>query len=109
MSVYGEFFTKFLAPLFEGLMKIIVGIGQGLFQMFNIVNYITVVGDYKKDLGGLGILVVILSVIFLVAIFALIIFLIYRAVQTYIKYKRNVRKGEMLVEEIESLNNEIFK
>ena len=66
MSVYGEFFTKFLAPLFEGLMKIIVGIGQGLFQMFNIVNYITVVGDYKKDLGGLGILVVILSVIFLV-------------------------------------------
>lgn len=109
MSVYGEFFTKFLAPLFEGLMKIIVGIGQGLFQMFNIVNYITVVGDYKKDLGGLGILVVILSVIFLVAIFALIIFLIYRAVQTYIKYKRNARKGEMLVEEIESLNNEIFK
>lgn len=109
MSVYGEFFTKFLAPLFEGLMKIIVGIGQGLFQMFNIVNYITIVGDYKKDLGGLGILVVILSVIFLVAIFALIIFLIYRAVQTYIKYKRNVRKGEMLVEEIESLNNEIFK
>lgn len=109
MSVYGEFFTKFLAPLFEGLMKIIVGIGQGLFQMFNIVNYITVVGDYKKDLGGLGILVVILSVIFLVAIFALIIFLIYKAVQTYIKYKRNVRKGEMLVEEIESLNNEIFK
>ena len=109
MSVYGEFFTKFLAPLFEGLMKIIVGIGLGLFQMFNIVNYITVVGDYKKDLGGLGILVVILSVIFLVAIFALIIFLIYRAVQTYIKYKRNVRKGEMLVEEIESLNNEIFK
>ena len=109
MSVYGEFFTKFLAPLFEGLMKSIVGIGQGLFQMFNIVNYITVVGDYKKDLGGLGILVVILSVIFLVAIFALIIFLIYRAVQTYIKYKRNVRKGEMLVEEIESLNNEIFK
>lgn len=109
MSVYGEFFTKFLAPLFEGLMKIIAGIGQGLFQMFNIVNYITVVGDYKKDLGGLGILVVILSVIFLVAIFALIIFLIYKAVQTYIKYKRNVRKGEMLVEEIESLNNEIFK
>ena len=109
MSVYGEFFTKFLAPLFEGLMKIIVGIGQGLFQMFNIVNYITVVGDYKKDLGGLGILVVILSVIFLVAIFALIIFLIYRSVQTYIKYKRNVRKGEMIVEEIESLNNEIFK
>lgn len=109
MSVYGEFFTKFLAPLFEGLMKIIAGIGQGLFQMFNIVNYITVVGDYKKDLGGLGILVVILSVIFLVAIFTLIIFLIYKAVQTYIKYKRNVRKGEMLVEEIESLNNEIFK
>lgn len=109
MSVYGEFFTKFLAPLFEGLMKIIKGIGEGLFQMFNIINYVTVVSSYKSDLTGMGLFVLILSIAFVVGIFALLIFLIYKIVRTYIRYKRNVKKEDMLVDEIDSLNNEIFK
>ena len=43
MSTYGEFFTKFMEPLFEGFVTIFKGLGQGLFQMFNSVNYITVI------------------------------------------------------------------
>ena len=50
MNVYGEFFTKFMEPLFEGFLTIVKGIGEGLGQIFNIVNYITVVQDYKSDL-----------------------------------------------------------
>lgn len=109
MSIYGEFFTKFMEPLFEGLVKIFKGIGEGLFQMFNIVNYITVVGDYKNDLTGMGLLIMILSIIFLIIIFGLIILLIYKSIKTYIRYRRNVKKEDMLIEEIDSLNNEIFK
>ena len=109
MSVYGEFFTKFLAPLFEGLMKIIKGIGEGLFQMFNIINYVTVVSSYKSDLTGMGLFVLILSIVFVVGIFALLIFLIYKIVRTYIRYKRNVKKEDMIVDEIDSLNNDDSK
>lgn len=109
MNVYGEFFTSFMAPLFEGLVKIFKGLGQGLFQMFNVVNYITVISDYKSDLTGMGIVIMIFSIIFVIAIFALIIFLIYRAIKTYVRYRRNVKKSDMLVEEIDSLNNEIIK
>ena len=109
MSIYGEFFTKFMEPLFEGLVKIFKGIGEGLFQMFNIVNYITVVGDYKNDLTGMGLLIMILSIVFLIVIFGLIILLIYKSIKTYIRYRRNVKKEDMLIEEIDSLNNEIFK
>ncbi len=109
MSIYGEFFTKFMEPLFEGLVKIFKGIGEGLFQMFNIVNYITVVGDYKNDLTGMGLLIMILSIVFLIIIFGLIILLIYKSIKTYIRYRRNVKKEDMLIEEIDSLNNEIFK
>ena len=78
MSTYGEFFTKFMEPLFEGFVTIFKGLGQGLFQMFNIVNYITVINDYKSDLTGVGLVIMILSIVFLLAIFALIVFLIYR-------------------------------
>ncbi len=109
MSVYGEFFTKFMAPLFEGLLKIITGIGEGLLQMFNIVNYITVISDYKSDLTGMGLVVLIFSIIFLLAIMALIVFLIYKSVRTYIKYRINRHKEDMLIEEIDNLNNEVLK
>ena len=33
MSVYGEFFTKFMGPLFEGFIKIFKGLGEGLFGL----------------------------------------------------------------------------
>ena len=109
MNASREFFTKFMEPLFEGFVSIFKGIGQGLFQMFNIVNYITVINDYKSELTGAGLVVMILSIIFLIAIFGLIIFLIYRSIKVYVRYRRNVKKEDMLIEEIDSLNNEIFK
>lgn len=92
MSVYGEFFTKFMEPLFEGFISIFKGLGSGLFQMFNIVNYITVINDYKSDLTGIGLVIMIFSIIFLVAIFALIVFLIYKSIRVYVRYRRNVKK-----------------
>lgn len=109
MEIYGEFFTKFMEPLFEGFVGIMKGIGTGLFQMFNIVNYISVINDYKSDLTGVGLVILILSVVFVIAIFALVIFLIYRSIKVYVRYRRNVKKEDMLVEEIDNLNNEIFK
>ncbi len=109
MSVYGEFFTKFMEPFFEGLLNIFKGIGQGIGQMFNVVNYVTVISDYKSDLTGLGMVIMILSIILLLALFFIILFLIYRAIRTYIRYRRNVKKEDRLVEEIEVLNNEILK
>ena len=109
MNVYGEFFTKFMEPLFEGFLTIVKGIGEGLGQIFNIVNYITVVQDYKSDLTGIGMVILILSIIFLIAIFAIIFFLIYRAIRTFIRYRRNVKKEDQLIDEIEVLNNEVLK
>ena len=109
MSVYGEFFTKFMEPFFEGLLNIFKGIGSGIGQMFNVVNYITVVNDYKNDLTGIGMVIMILSIILLLALFAVIIFLIYRAIRTFVRYRRNVKKEDQLIEEIEVLNNEVLK
>lgn len=109
MSIYGEFFTKFMAPFFEGLMDIVKSFFGGLGQMFNVLNYIEVIGDYKEHLKGVGLVIAIFSVIFLIAIFALIAFLIVRAVRVYLRYRRNVRREDLLIEEIETLNNDIIK
>ena len=109
MEVYGELFTKLMAPFFEGLASIFKNLGKGLFQMFNILNYVEVIQKYKDSMHGLGLVICIFSILFLIVIVGIIIFLIVKAIRTYIKYRRNVRKEDQLIEEIENLNNDILK
>ena len=106
---YSEFFVKFMGPLFEGFAKIFRGLGEGLFQMFNVMNYVQVVQDYKDGLKGTGVIVLIVSIILLIAIFAIIFYLIVLAIRSYARYRRNRKKEDMLIEEIETLNNEVLK
>ena len=40
MNIYTDFFIKFMEPFFEGLAAIFKNLFVGLFQMFNILNYI---------------------------------------------------------------------
>lgn len=107
MSVYGEFFSKFLAPFFGGIVDIIKAFFQGLFRMFNLFNYIDVVTQY--DLSGLGIFVLVVSVIFLLIMFAALSYLIYLGVRRYIRYRFNSRKEEQLLEEIDNLNSDVIR
>ena len=109
MSSYGEFFTQMMAPFFEGLMDIVKSFFTGLFQMFNVLNYVEVISKYKDVLHGAGIVILIFSIIFLLAICGLIVFLIVRAIRVYLRYRRNVRREDQLIEEIENLNNDILK
>ncbi|MEG1892665.1 MAG: hypothetical protein RR189_02070 [Bacilli bacterium] len=109
MSVYGEFFTKFMAPLFNGIIDICKSFISGLGQMFNVLNYVEVINKYSGDMKGFGLVILIFSIIFLLAIFALIFFLIVKSIRTFVKYRRNVKKEERLIEEIENLNNDIIK
>ncbi len=109
MSVYSEFFTKFMGPFFDGLVSIFKSFFAGLFKMFNVVTYIEIINDYKNQLTGVGLVILIFSIIFLVAMFAFIFFCIARAIRTYLRYRRNVHKEDLLIEEIENLNNEVLK
>ena len=76
MSVYGEFFTKFMSPFFDGLVSIFKSFFEGLFKMFNVITYIDIISEYKGELTGVGMVILILSIIFLVAMFAFIFFCI---------------------------------
>jgi len=109
MSTYGNFFTEFLEPFFEGLINIFKAIVSGIGQMFNVLNYIEVIQNYKSDLTGMGLVICIFAIIFLIAIYAFIIFLIVKGIRTYAKYRRNVKKEDRLIEEIENLNGDIAK
>ena len=109
MNVYSEFFVNFMKPFFEGIVTIFKNLGLGLFQMFNILNYVDVIKKYSTDLSGGGILVIILTILCLLVIYGLLIFLIVLIVRRFVKYHKNVVKQEAMVDEIDRLNVDVVR
>ena len=109
MNNYGEFFLKFMEPLVGGLWDMIKNIGLGIFRIFNVLNYVDVVKQYKDSMSGGGVFLIILSTILVLVVFGIVVFLLYRAIRRFIKYRSNVAHQEALVDEIDSLNNDIIR
>ena len=107
MNTSGDFFLEFMEPLIGGLWEAIKAIGHGIFRMFNVVNYIEIVNKYKTQ-GNVSIVMVILAVVCLLLLFGLLVFLIYRGFRRFTRYRHNAAHQEALVDEIESLNNDII-
>ena len=64
MGAFLDWFFAFLTTMIDGIWKIISGIFGGIFQIFNVVDYVKQFGKYK---GGFG---------FIDWIFAIISFLL---------------------------------
>ena len=68
MSNTGSFFLDFLKPFFKGIISIFEAIFKGLFQMFNVVDYIKIIREHKEELTGAKIMLVILAVLCLLVL-----------------------------------------
>ena len=110
MSIYSEFFTKFMEPIFGGIANIFKELFVNLVNMLNILNYIEIVSNYKEHLAsGFGLVILIFSILFLLFLFFVIALIIVKIIKRYLRYRRNLKKEDQLIEEIDSLNNEIIK
>ena len=105
VSTNSDFFLEFMEPLIGGIWDLIKGIGNALIRIFNIANYIDIINNHS----GVSPLIVIISIISLLILFGLIAFLLYRLVRRLIRFRHNVHHQETLVDEIESLNNDVAK
>ena len=105
VSTNSDFFLEFMEPLIGGIWDLIKGIGNALIRIFNIANYIDIINNHS----GVSPLIVAISIISLLILFGLIGFLIYRLIRRLIRFRHNVHHQETLVDEIESLNNDVAK
>ena len=105
VSTNSDFFLEFMEPLIGGIWDLIKGIGNALIRIFNIANYIDIINNHS----GVSPLIVAVSIISLLILFGLIAFLIYRLIRRLIRFRHNVHHQETLVDEIESLNNDVAK
>ncbi len=108
-NLYSDFFMKFMEPFFEGLATIFKNLFVGLFQMFNILNYIDVIKEYQGQLSSGGVFIIILTSLCLLVIYGIIVFLIVLGIRRFVRYHKNRIKQESMIEEIDRLNIDIVK
>jgi hypothetical protein len=109
MSTFLRFLYEFLSQIANGIKYIVMGIFNGIKSMFNIPEYIRIVGDYKNDFSIPEWLLVAVAVLITIAFLALIIGAIYFLIRKYIRIRKSLVEQESLLEEVGTLNNEVAK
>ncbi len=109
MTGFKNFFLDFLSPLFKGFISVLEAILDWIINSFNIVNYINIINEYKGEMGGASMILVILTIVVLLAIYGAIIFFIVKGIKRLIRYRKNVSNQETLMEQVEMLNRDIIK
>ena len=109
MGNFFEWFFVFISEILKGFASIFKGFWEGIKQIFNIKNYITIFKAHSSGFGVLEWILAILSIILVIGIFLLIIFMIVLAVRKYIRFRHSLVSDEDLLEEIGVLQRQVLK
>ena len=109
MGAFLDWFFAFLTTMIDGIWKILSGIFGGIFQIFNIVDYVKQFNTYKSGFSGLDWVLSILSFLLVVAIWVIVIYMIFLLVRKYIRFRKSAVGSEDLLEEVAELRREVIK
>lgn len=107
MDTYARFLFEFLNVFFNGILRIIRGIIDGLAMMFNYRNYVAIIEQYKADFKGGEWFGVALAILFIVIILLLIFVIFYFIIRKYVRFRKTLIEQEAMLEEVSNLNNRV--
>ena len=107
MDTVARFLYEFLSQFFSGIEMIIMGFVEGIKNIFSIQTYMDIINHYKGDFSMPEWVVVALAIFLLVLVIGIIVLLVFLILKKYLKLRRNVAKEEELLEEVNSLNNQV--
>ena len=105
LSFYYEFFGQFLNGVWIAISNFFVGIGE----MFNFPKYVESVNSHTTELGGLAWVYATIGMLVIIAVLALLAYIIVVSLKKFIKFKRKVKDTNDLVEEVTALNREVMR
>ena len=108
MNDFLKWFFAFITEILNGFGKIFLGLWNGVKQIFNIPEYIAIFKEYSKAFSVLEWILAILSVIVVIAVFAMLFFIIILMVRKYIRFRHSIVSNEDLLEEIADLQRKVF-
>jgi hypothetical protein len=109
MAGFLDWFFAFLTTMIGGIWKIISGIFGGVFQIFNVVNYLDQFKSYKGGFNVIDWILAIFGFILVVAIWGILIYLLVLAIRKYIRFRKSAVGSEDLLEEVASLHRDVLK
>ncbi|MGN0453428.1 MAG: hypothetical protein ACI4GZ_06505 [Ruminococcus sp.] len=109
MDTIFKFLFEFLGQFFGSLWSIIAAAFTGIGNAFNIPAYVNIVYAYTTELGGLAWVVAIVAILLLVAVLALVVWLIIVSVKKFIRGHRRRKDTNALVDEVQALNKEVMR
>ncbi len=109
MDGFLDWFFAFLTTMIEGVWKIISGIFGGIFQIFNIADYIAQLNSFKDGFGVLDWIFAIIAFILVIAIWVIIIFMLVLLIRKYIRFRKSKVGNEDLLEEVASLHRDVLR
>ena len=109
MSTFFRFLYEFLSQIANGIKYIVLGFYNGLKSMFNIPEYIRIVGDYKNDFKLPEWILVAIAILITIAFLTLIVGAVYFLIRKYIRIRKSLVEQESLLDEVATLNNEVAK
>lgn len=109
MNEFLRWFFAFITEMLGGFAKIFTGLWNGLKQIFNIPEYVSIFKEHSTSFGAVGWVLSILSIIIVIAIFVLIFFIIVLMIRKYIRFRHSIVSNEDLLEEIADLQRKVIK
>jgi hypothetical protein len=109
MTGFLDWFFAFLNTMIEGVWMIFSGIFKGIFQIFNIVNYIEQFRDYKGGFGVIDWIMAIFGFLLVMAIWGILIFLLVMGIRKYIRFRKSAVGSEDLLAEVATLHRDVLK
>ena len=109
MGAFLDWFFAFLTTMIDGIWKIISGIFGGIFQIFNIVDYVKQFSMYKSGFNTLDWVLSIFSFLIVMAIWAIVIYMVFLLVRKYIRFRKSAIGNEDLLEEVAELHRDVIK
>lgn len=109
MGAFLDWFFAFLTTMIDGVWKIVSGFFGGLFQIFNIVNYVKQFSAYKDGFSALDWILSILAFILVIAIWVIVIYMLFLLIRKYVRFRRSSFGNEDLLEEVAELHRDVIK
>ena len=109
MGAFLDWFFAFLTTMIDGIWKILSGVFGGIFQIFNIVDYVKQFNTYKAGFTVLDWVLAIISFLLVIAIWVIIIYMIFLLVRKYIRFRKSAIGNEDLLEEVAELHRDVIK
>ncbi len=109
MDTFLKWFFEFITKIIQGFGLIFLGLWNGLKQIFNFKQYIELFKQYSPEFSVFEWILSVIAILFVIAIFVLIGFIIVLFVRKYLRFRHSIVSNEDLLEEISELQRRVIK